>query len=91
MRMHQSEYGGAALRAYNCRQWQRHTRTLREFVRDPAILAGKPAVKGSRISVEAVLAHLAGNPDLEELFAAFPRLTIEDLKACLAFAEEDPR
>jgi uncharacterized protein (DUF433 family) len=61
------------------------------IVRNPAILAGKPAVKGTRISVEAVLAHLAENPDLEELFAAFPRLTIEDLKACLAFAEEKVR
>jgi len=61
------------------------------IVRDPAILAGKPVVKGTRISVETVLAQLAENPDLEEFFAAFPRLTVEDVKACLAFAEEKVR
>jgi len=43
-------------------------------------------VKGTRIAVEHVLEHLAQNPDLDELFAAYPRLTLEDVKACLAYA-----
>jgi uncharacterized protein (DUF433 family) len=55
---------------------------------DPEILVGKPVVKGTRISVELVLKHLAQNPDLDELFAAYPRLTIEDVKACLAYAQK---
>lgn len=54
------------------------------LIRDPAILVGKPVVKGTRIPMELVLAHLAENPDLDELFAAYPRLIIEDVKACLA-------
>ena len=53
---------------------------------DPAILAGKPIVKGTRISVELVLKHLALNPDLAELFAAYPRLTIDDVKGISAYA-----
>ena len=53
---------------------------------DPAILVGKPVVRGTRISVETVLEHLADNPNLDELFAAFPRLTPEDVRACLAYA-----
>ncbi len=57
------------------------------IVTDPEILVGKPTVKGTRIPVELVLAHMAENPDLAELFAAYPRLTIEDVKACLAYAE----
>jgi uncharacterized protein (DUF433 family) len=57
------------------------------IVTDPAILVGKPTVRGTRISVELVLAHLAENPDLADLFAAYPRLTVEDVKACLAYAE----
>ena len=52
---------------------------------DPGILVGKPVVRGTRISVELVLEHLAENPELPELFAAFPRLTIDDVKACLAY------
>ena len=52
---------------------------------DPEIMVGKPVVKGTRIPVERVLAHLEEN-DRADLFAAFPELTEEDLRACLAFA-----
>jgi uncharacterized protein (DUF433 family) len=56
------------------------------IVVDSSILAGKPVVKGTRVPVELVLKHLAENPDLNELLAAFPRLTVEDVKACLSYA-----
>ena len=56
------------------------------IIQDPAIMVGKPVVKGTRIPVELVLGHLAHNPDLDELFAAYPHLTIEDVQACLAYA-----
>ena len=57
------------------------------IITDPAILVGKPVVRGTRIPVETVLRHLAENPDTTELLAAFPRLTMEDVKACLAYAQ----
>jgi uncharacterized protein (DUF433 family) len=53
---------------------------------NPAIMVGKPVVKGTRIPVERVVAHLANNPDLTDLFAAYPELTVEDVKACLQYA-----
>jgi uncharacterized protein (DUF433 family) len=53
---------------------------------DPGILAGKPVVRGTRVPVELVLEHLAENPDFDDLFAAYPRLTLDDIKACLAYA-----
>jgi uncharacterized protein (DUF433 family) len=43
-------------------------------------------VKGTRIPVERVIAHLAHHPDLNDLFAAYPELPVEDVKACLACA-----
>jgi uncharacterized protein (DUF433 family) len=55
-------------------------------VQDPDILSGKPVVKGTRISVEVVLEYLAHNPDFDELFADYPRLTLEDVQACIALA-----
>lgn len=61
---------------------------MNRIVRDPNIMVGKPVVKGTRVPVETVIAHLADNPDLADLFEAYPRLTVEDVKACLAFAEE---
>ena len=56
------------------------------IVTDPRILAGKPVVKGTRVPVSLVLAHLAENPDLDDLFAAYPRLKVKDVQACLAYA-----
>jgi len=54
---------------------------------DSEIMVGKPVVKGTRIPVELVLAHLAENPDLYVLFAAYPRLKPDDVKACLQYAQ----
>jgi uncharacterized protein (DUF433 family) len=53
---------------------------------DPDVMAGKPVVKGTRIPVELVLDQLAFDPHLDELFAAYPHLTVDDVKACLAYA-----
>jgi uncharacterized protein (DUF433 family) len=58
------------------------------IVIDPKVMAGKPVVKGTRIPVERVIRHLADNPDLNDLFEAFPHLTVEDVKACLAYAHD---
>jgi len=64
---------------------------LDRIVRDPEIMVGKPVVKGTRITVEAVLAHLADNPDIDDLLAAYPRLTLDDVRACLDYASRTVR
>ena len=56
------------------------------IVMDPEIMVGKPVVKGTRIPVELVLAHMAENLDLQDLFEAYPGLTIDVMKACLQYA-----
>ena len=58
------------------------------IVVDPDILVGKPVVKGTRVPVELVIKHLAQNPAVDELLRAYPRLTLEDVKACLAYAQD---
>ena len=63
------------------------TRYQDRIVRNPEILVGKPVVKGTRIPVEVVLEYLAHNPDFAELFADYPRLTMDDVQACLAYAQ----
>jgi uncharacterized protein (DUF433 family) len=54
---------------------------------DPEILVGKPVVKGTRISVELVLEHLAANLDVQTLLDSYPRLAAEDVQACLEYAQ----
>lgn len=60
--------------------------TQPRIVTDPEILAGKPTVRGTRIPVSIVLEYLANNPNFDDLFADYPRLTTDDVKACLAYA-----
>lgn len=52
----------------------------------PEVLGGKPVVKGTRIPVDLILQHLAEEASFDELFEAFPRLTLDDVQACLAYA-----
>ena len=56
------------------------------IVVNPAILVGKPVVRGTRVPVALVLQHLADDLDLDALYEAFPRLTPEDVRACLMYA-----
>ncbi len=53
---------------------------------DPGILAGKPTIRGLRISVEHVLNALAGGVSTSDLLFDFPDLEMEDLHACLVYA-----
>jgi uncharacterized protein (DUF433 family) len=61
------------------------------IVRDPAVLGGKPVVKGTRLSVEFILQLLAHGWSLEELLRNYPGLVHDDIQACLEFAAELPR
>lgn len=53
---------------------------------DPDVMVGKPVITGTRLPVELILAKLAANPDLDELFLDYPELTLDDVKAALQFA-----
>ena len=52
----------------------------------PSVMMGKPCVKGTRIPVYLVLEKMAAGETHEQLLAAYPQLTIEDLRACLECA-----
>ncbi len=67
---------------------KRPTANYRERITsDPAVMVGKPVIRGTRIPVERIVGHLAQNPDLDDLFGAYPELTLEDVKAALAYAQ----
>ncbi|MBI3995891.1 MAG: DUF433 domain-containing protein [Nitrospirae bacterium] len=56
------------------------------IVSDPQICGGEPCIKGTRIPVHIVLSHLAAGEDYKTVLKQFPRLTQEDILACLEFA-----
>ena len=52
----------------------------------PDILAGKPVIRGTRISVELVIDLLASGSTTDEILRNYPRLTRADILACLNYA-----
>ena len=58
------------------------------IVRIPGLVGGKPVIKGTRIPVDLILERLAYDLDMQTLFADYPKLTEDDIKACLAYAQE---
>ncbi len=54
---------------------------------DPKIMFGKPVIRGTRIPVELILEKLANLETIEQLLQAYPRITAEDISACLSFAQ----
>ncbi len=63
----------------------REALTHQRIIQDPTIMAGKPVIQGTRIPVERVLQHLEEN-GRDDLLAAYPELTEEDVRAALAYA-----
>ena len=53
---------------------------------DSEICGGEPCIKGTRIPVHIILSHLAAGEDYETILKKFPRLTREDIIACLEYA-----
>ncbi len=61
--------------------------------RDPSTCGGEPIFRGTRVTLRTVLASLAAGDSAEEILVDFPTLTLEDIRAAIAFAaasaEED--
>ena len=63
-------------------EWHQH------IVCDPKILAGKPTVKGTRISVELILGWFSSGWTTEQVLESYPHLTRDDILAAFAYAQE---
>jgi uncharacterized protein (DUF433 family) len=53
---------------------------------DPAVMSGKPCIRGMRVTVANVLRQLANHRTAEEILASYPYLESEDIDSCLAYA-----
>jgi uncharacterized protein (DUF433 family) len=59
---------------------------LQRIETNPALLGGRPVIRGTRLPVDTVLKRLAGGETAEGLLAEYPRLEPADIRACLLFA-----
>jgi uncharacterized protein (DUF433 family) len=62
------------------------TTLLNRITNNPAVLTGKPVVRGMRISVEQIIKMLARGISHQDIIKEYPLLEEEDIKACLLYA-----
>ena len=55
---------------------------------DPHQRGGKPCIRGMRITVYEVLDYLASGMSMEDVLNDFPYVTVEDIRAALAYAAD---
>ena len=60
--------------------WEQH------IVSDPQVCHGKPCVRGTRIMVSVILDNLADGLSPDEIVAEYPPLTLDDVRAAIAYA-----
>ena len=60
--------------------WEQH------IASDPQICHGKPCVRGTRIMVSVILDNLAEGLSPDEIVAEYPPLTLDDVRAAIAYA-----
>ena len=58
---------------------------LTRIIVDPRVMAGKPVIKGTRITVELILELLASGMKPEEIAEDY-QISIEDIRAALLYA-----
>ena len=61
---------------------------LQRITCDPRVVAGKPVIRGTRLSVEFILNLLAHNATVPEILDEYDGLTRDDIQACLLFASQ---
>ena len=61
------------------------------IVANPAVCHGTPVVRGTRIMVWLILEYLANGDSVDDVLAAHPGLSREDVSACLAYASKAAR
>jgi uncharacterized protein (DUF433 family) len=55
---------------------------------DPSVLAGKPVIRGTRLSVEFVIGLMADGWKEADIMTNYPGITHDDVMACLAYARD---
>jgi len=59
---------------------------LNRITTNPKVMAGKPTIKGTRLTVEYILNLLAHGETVAEILEEYEGLAEADIRACLLFA-----
>jgi uncharacterized protein (DUF433 family) len=59
---------------------------LKRIVINPKVMAGKPIIRGTRITVEHVMRELSTGMTPADFIQLYPHVTVEDVRAACAYA-----
>ena len=59
---------------------------LTRITRDPAVMGGKPCIRGMRVTVGTVVGLVAAGHTRDEILREYPYLEAEDIREALAYA-----
>jgi uncharacterized protein (DUF433 family) len=59
---------------------------LQRITRDPAVMGGRPCIRGMRVTVGTIVGLLAAGRSHEEILRAYPYLEADDIRAALSYA-----
>jgi uncharacterized protein (DUF433 family) len=59
---------------------------LERITFDPAVMGGKPCIRGMRVTAGMILGLIASGADRGEILTLYPYLEDEDIAAALAYA-----
>jgi len=60
--------------------------SIDRITHDPAVMGGKPCIRGMRVTVGTIVGLLAGGRTADDVLAAYPYLERADIQAALAYA-----
>ena len=60
--------------------------TFTRIVQDPAVMGGKPCIRGLRVTVGAIVGQLGAGRTIEELIADYPYLGRDEILEALRYA-----
>ena len=59
---------------------------LNRITMDPAVMGGKPCIRGMRVTVGTIVGVMATGKAIEEVLAAYPYIEREDILQALTYA-----
>lgn len=62
---------------------------LARITRNPEVMVGKPAIRGTRMTVDFILEIMAHGRNIDDILEEYDHIAREDILACLRYAERE--
>jgi len=59
---------------------------LSRITHDPAVMGGRPCIRGMRVTVGTIVGLMGAGRGVDEILGAYPYLEKDDVQAALAYA-----